>query len=187
MMNIILASSSPRRLRLLSNFGFDIHLRIPDVDETPLENENASDMVIRLAKLKANALILPEKMKNWPIIAADTIVCCETQVLGKPQDKQDAVRILTFLSGKKQEVITGYALKKGIQEITGMVSTTIVFRNLSEIEIQHYVETEEPMDKAGAYGIQGHGASLLKTIHGSYSNVIGLPVDEVLMSLKSLQ
>lgn len=186
-MNIILASSSPRRLMLLSNFGFDIQVRIPDVDETPLENENATDMVIRLAKLKANALLLPENMKNWPIIAADTTVCCETQILGKPQDKQDAIRILSFLSGKKHEVISGYCIKKDKQLIAGLAITKIVFRNLSKNEIKLYVETEEPMDKAGAYGIQGHGASLIKAINGSYSNVIGLPVDKILASLNSLK
>ncbi len=186
-MNIILASSSPRRLALLGNFGFDIHLKTPEVDETPLENENPAEMVIRLAKLKANAVFLEENMKNWPIIAADTTVCCENQILSKPENKQDAIRILSFLSGKKHEVITGYCIKKDKQEISGIVKTEIIFRNLSQDEIKRYVETEEPLDKAGAYGIQGYGASLVKTINGSYSNVVGLPVDKVLMALDSLK
>lgn len=182
-MSLILASSSPRRLQLLGGLGYVVQVIVPDVDETQWEGESPYDMVVRLAKLKANAVILPEDCLNFPVVAADTTVYCDNVILGKPRDLEDAVRILQFLSGKDQKVITGYAVKKGKHENVGAVTTHIRFRVLSQTEIIRYVETGECLDKAGAYGIQGLGAGFVSTFTGSYTNVIGLPLDEILVAL----
>lgn len=182
-MHVILVSGSPRCLQLLQSLGFEVQVMLPDVDEMPLVGEDPYDMVVRLATLKVNAIHLPLDCMDYPMIAADTTVYCDNCILGKPVDEQDAIRILHFLSGKEQEVITGYAVKQGEKMCVGSVSTRIRFRNLSQLEIMHYVATGECFDKAGAYGIQGFGAALIASIIGSYTNVVGLPLDEVLMAL----
>lgn len=181
--NIILASGSPRRLQLLQGLGFEVEVMVPHVDETPLADENPYDMVLRLASLKANAISLPVHRLDYPIIAADTTVFCDNRILGKPADEQDAINMLHFLSGKEQAVITGYAVKERQGVRVGHVSTRIRFRILSRTEITRYVSTGECFDKAGAYGIQGFGAGLISTITGSYTNVVGLPLDEILLAL----
>jgi len=173
---VILASSSPRRLQLLQSLGLSVQSFSPDVDESPLTAESPRDMVIRLARLKANAVnVLP----HIPVIGADTTVCFETHVLGKPKDKEEAVRILTLLSGQEHEVLTGYAVKLGSHEEVGCETTKVSFRKLSQDEILAYIQTGEPFDKAGAYGIQGWGASLIDQVKGSYTNVMGLPLKEI--------
>lgn len=195
MKQVFLASSSPRRLQLLQALGFEVQVIVPDVDETQLAEELPADMVVRLAKNKANAARIKEQKQSkekqinpidLPIIAADTIVCLKDIVLGKPQDQDDAIRILHLLSGKMHRVVTGYAVKKGEQEKIGFVTTEVTFRELTEEQILTYVQTGEPLDKAGAYGIQGLGACLIDHINGSYTNVIGLPVNEVLKALGNL-
>lgn len=182
-MRLILASSSPRRFQLLSNLGFEVLVIAPEVDETPLVEEGPYDMVLRLAKLKADAIIRPSDCLDCPIVAADTIVYCDNQILGKPIDEQHAITTLNFLSGKEQQVITGYAVRQGQRERLGSVSTRIRFRTLSQQEIMNYIATGEHLDKAGAYGIQGCGAGLIKSFMGNYTNVIGLPLDEILSAL----
>jgi septum formation protein len=179
-MKIILASTSPRRLSLLQGLGFEIVSKAPNIDETQLPNEKPVEMVQRLAKLKIEALNIKTDV---PIIGADTIVSLDHIVLGKPKDVADAIRMLTLLSGQTHEVITGYAVKKDQHEYIGYVSTFVTFRTLSEREIMHYIEIDKPFDKAGAYAIQTAGASLTNHIKGSYTNIIGLPINEVLIAL----
>lgn len=185
-MRIILASGSPRRFQLLKGLGYDVHVISPDIDETPLSNEGPREMVMRLATLKANAIALSNIDSHCPIVAADTTVYCENRMLGKPTDEQDAVNILNFLSDKEQEVITGYCIKQGDHEQVDAVSTHIRFRALSQIEIMNYVATGECLDKAGAYGIQGFGAGLVSYFSGSYTNVIGLPLEQILLALDAV-
>ncbi len=184
MKQVILASTSPRRYQLLHSLGFEIEIFAPNVDETPLESEKPDHMVMRLAKLKANAVVSNSKL---PIIAADTTVCLGTEMFGKPTDLQDAVRMLSTLSGKEHQVLTGYAVRLGIKEIVNYVTTTVSFRALSLDEIEAYVHTGEPLDKAGSYGIQGLGACLIDHLQGSYTNVMGLPLKEILASLSELK
>lgn len=181
-MHILLASSSPRRLELLKAVGLKVKTIAPDVLEVQLKGESPTEMVGRLAKLKADT-VYTKTPTQLPIVAADTIVCLEGMVLGKPLDKIDAVRTLKMLSGKEHEVITGYIVRKEADEIMGIVTTKVSFRTLKETEIYSYIETGEPLDKAGAYAIQGAGASLVDHITGNYTNVIGLPVNEILKAL----
>jgi nucleoside triphosphate pyrophosphatase len=163
--------------------GFKVRVIASHVDETPLEGEDPYDMVVRLALLKVKAVALPADCLDYPVVAADTTVFCDNRILGKPVDEEDAMNILHFLSGKEQEVITGFAIKEGKHEHAAYVSTRLQFRHLSELTIKRYVASGECFDKAGAYGIQGHGAALISTITGSYTNVVGLPLEEVLLAL----
>lgn len=185
-MRILLASSSPRRIELLKTLGFDLLIIAPDLDETVLEGETAEQMVCRLAKQKART-VWNKGPKNLPIVAADTTICVDKHILGKPEDKDDAFRMLKMLSGNTHDVITGYAVKKNQTEEIGLVKTKVTFRELTDEEILSYVETGEPLNKAGAYAIQGAGASLIENITGCISNVIGLPITEVLASLSSIE
>jgi septum formation protein len=146
-------------------------------------------MVTRLAKMKAESIQIDEKIGNMasiPIIAADTIVCIDDHILGKPKDETDAIRMLELLSNKTHEVVTGYTVKLGMKEKVNSVITKVSFRELSLEQIKAYVKTKEPLDKAGSYGIQGFGASLIDQIQGSYSNVVGLPIKELLSSLQEI-
>lgn len=186
-MRIVLASESPRRLQLLQSIGFEVIVVPPKVIEEPLIGEGPKDMVLRLAQLKANAIYtVPGLPEGLPIIAADTIVCLDQIVLGKPKDNKDAARMLKMLSGRVHEVITGSIVKIGSNEKLISVTTEVSFRVLSEAQIDYYVKTGESLDKAGAYGIQGIAASLTDQIKGSYTNVMGLPVNEILQALKEL-
>lgn len=191
MKHIILASSSPRRLHLLQALGFHVHTLNPNVDETPLKGEKPKELVLRLAKLKLDAIEAEDSFNrfkgfevNIPIIAADTIVCLGDQIFGKPENAEEAVRVLKILSGQEHLVITGYCIKKGASEKMGVVETRVSFRKLREEEILAYVATKEPLDKAGSYAIQGNGASLIDHVQGSYTNVLGLPITEILACLQ---
>lgn len=187
MKRIILASSSPRRYQLLHSLGFEIEVFSPNVDETPLEFEKPDHMVMRLAKFKAETVQHKINQKNLPIIAADTTVCLGSEMFGKPKDLEEAMNMLSLLSGKEHQVLTGYAVKLLHHEIINYVTTTVSFRTLTHDEIESYVKTGEPLDKAGAYGIQGLGACLIDHLQGSYTNVMGLPLKEILDSLSVLK
>lgn len=182
-MQIILASTSPRRLYLLQSVGFEVLSKAPNIDETPLVEEDPITLVQRLAKLKAEALNITT---DRPIIAADTIVVLDSMILGKPKDRADAIRMLTLLSGKTHKVITGYAVKRGQQAHIGYVVTSVTFRILSEQAIINYIEIDNPLDKAGAYAIQTAGSCLTDRINGSYTNIIGLPIQEILTALSKI-
>ena len=172
-MNVILASASPRRQELLKLFGFPFCVRVADIDETMDPGNPPYDEVARVSRLKAQAI---DREPEDIVIAADTIVVCEGAVLGKPRSEADARRMLRFLSGRDHQVMTGCTVLRGGHAETFTEVTDLHFRPLSEKEIARYVAGGEPMDKAGAYGIQGGAALFCQRMEGEYYNVMGLPV-----------
>lgn len=174
-MKIILASASPRRRELLERMGLEFTVRTANHDETMDPNKSAEAEVRRVSALKAEAVKALCDFDDV-IIAADTVVVSEGYVMGKPETKQEACEMLRRLSGKDHQVITGLSVCRGEEIRSVSVSTDLRFRPLSEAEIAAYVETGEPMDKAGAYGIQGLAAMFVESLNGDYYNVVGLPV-----------
>lgn len=172
-MQLILASASPRRKELLGLFGLPFVVRAADIDET-MNPENAPyDEVARVSRRKALAV---PRTEEDVVIAADTIVVCEGRVLGKPRDAAQAKAMLALLSGRDHQVMTGCTVLRGETGKTVTEVTDLHFRPLSEKEIDRYVASGEPMDKAGAYGIQGGAALFCQRMVGDYYNVMGLPV-----------
>ncbi|MDO5544414.1 MAG: Maf family protein [Eubacteriales bacterium] len=172
-MQLILASGSPRRKELLGLFKVPFIVRAADIDETMDKSKAPFDEVARVSRLKA--LAVPREEDDI-VIAADTIVVCGGAVLGKPHSRQEAVSMLERLSGRDHQVMTGCTVIRGEKTETFTEVTDLHFRPLSEAEIVRYVDTGEPMDKAGAYGIQGGAALFCEKIVGDYYNVMGLPV-----------
>ena len=182
-MNLILASQSPRRRELLGLTGLPFIVRAADIDETMDPGRAPFDEVARVSRLKAEAVARkPEDV----VIAADTIVVCGGEVLGKPRNEADAFRILSLLSGRHHEVMTGMTVVCGDKVITHTEVTRIHFRELLPEEIRAYIASGEPMDKAGAYGIQGGAALFADQMEGDYYNVMGLPVCRLAVILRSL-
>ena len=175
-MDIILASSSPRRRELLEQIGIhNYRILTPDVDEHVDAPMDPAALVELLSQRKARAV--RARAGDGPlIIAADTVVALDGAVLGKPEDEADAARMLSRLSGKQHHVYTGFTVLQGGRELTEHEATAVTFRALTGEDIRRYVATGEPMDKAGAYGIQGVGALFIDRIEGDYFNVMGLPV-----------
>ena len=182
-MNLILASASPRRKELLGLFRIPFLIRAADIDETMDPAAAPYDEVARVSRLKA--LATPHEPDDV-VIAADTIVVCEGRVLGKPRDEADAVSMLTLLSGRDHQVMTGVTVLRGRQVSSFTEVTDIHFRALSEREIRAYVATGEPMDKAGSYGIQGGAALFCSHMVGDYYNVMGLPVCRLGQELRAM-
>ena len=182
MEKIVLASASPRRRELLEQIGikFDIVVSNEPEDEINknLSPENYTSELALMKACNAAKKLTGTKRRNSLIIAADTVVYSDEIILGKPKDKEDAFRILKGLSGKTHEVYTGVCVMRLSDgyAVSESVKTSVVFKNLPDSMIKKYIETGEPMDKAGAYGIQGKGAVLVKEIDGDYFNVVGLPV-----------
>lgn len=173
MKNLILASASPRRRELLSLFGIPFTVRVADIDEAMDPTKSPCDEVARVSCRKALAVGRgPEDV----VVAADTIVVCAGRVLGKPHSREEAVAMLQLLSGREHQVMTGCTVLCGDRRETFTEVTDLTFRPLSEAEIRRYVASGEPMDKAGAYGIQGGAALFCPGIRGDYYNVMGLPV-----------
>ena len=172
-MNLILASQSPRRRELLGLTGLDFTVRVADIDETMDADKAPFDEVARVSREKAMAVA---RKPGDVVIAADTIVVCGGKVLGKPRNEEDAFRILSLLSGRDHEVMTGMTVLRGDEIVTHTEVTKIHFRQLHPDEIRAYIATGEPMDKAGAYGIQGGAAFFIDEIMGDYYNVMGLPL-----------
>ena len=182
-MDIILASQSPRRKELLGQMGLKgFKVTSPDVDEDVDENLHPSLMVEELSLRKAKA-VAAHADDDDIIIAADTVVALEGTALGKPMDEADAFTMLSALSGNRHYVYTGYTVLRGEQVETTHEVTVVNFRELEAEEIEHYIATGEPMDKAGAYGIQGLGALLIDRIEGDYFNVMGLPIQKLSRTL----
>ena len=181
---VVLASASPRRAELLASAGIAFKVVPGDIDETPLPGEDPVAHVLRLAEGKAREVAAQTDGRFF--IGADTIVLCDREIMGKPRDAADAKRILRKLSGRAHQVITGYAVidKKTYRNKSRTVSTDVVFKKLTDEEIDAYVLTGCPMDKAGAYAIQGGAAYMVERIDGSYTNVVGLPLCEVVESLR---
>ena len=175
-MNIILASASPRRRELLERIGITgFTVAAPNVDESVEPGLSPADMVEQLSLRKARAAARRAGPDDL-ILAADTVVALDGAVLGKPRDGGDAFAMLSALSGREHRVYTGVTVLRGERVVTQHEETAVTFRELSPDEIRGYIATGEPMDKAGAYGIQGVGALLVSGIRGDYSNVMGLPV-----------
>jgi septum formation protein len=182
---IILASNSPRRKELLRQIGLEFRVDPADVDERVLPNESPEGYAVRVALDKAR--VAAARAGTGIVIAADTIVVLNNEILGKPADPADAERMLKLLSGNVHRVITGLAVMDADtgKALTRASVTRVWFRSLAPHEITSYVDTGEPLDKAGAYGIQEHGALLVEKIDGCYFNVVGLPLSllgELLLS-----
>ena len=172
-MHLILASQSPRRRELLGLFGIPFAVRVADIDETMDPAANPAQEVARVSRCKA--LAVPREPEDV-VIAADTIVVCRGKVLGKPRCEEEAVAMLSMLSGRDHQVMTGVTVLCGQKEAVFTEVTDLHFRELTSKEILRYVRSGEPMDKAGAYGIQGGAALFCSRLEGDYYNVMGLPV-----------
>ncbi|MBK5071464.1 septum formation inhibitor Maf [Budviciaceae bacterium CWB-B4] len=177
MQPIYLASASPRRRELLTLLQIPFERLNTEVEERQLQGEKPLDYVCRLAKSKALAGVLVAE-KDYPVLGADTIVVLDDRVLEKPKDTEDAARMLHMLSDCQHLVITAIAFANQQDVMCYSVSTEVIFRQLSEQDIIAYIASGEPMDKAGAYGIQGFGGTFVREIHGSYHAVVGLPLVE---------
>ena len=182
-MNVILASQSPRRRELMELFRIPFAVRVADVDETMESSADPGEQVARVSRLKAEAI---SRQEDDLVIGADTVVVCQGQILGKPKDEADACRMLRLLSGKTHQVMTGMTVLYRDRAVVCTEVTDITFRVLTDEEIESYVRTKEPMDKAGAYGIQGGGALFAEKLVGDYFNVVGLPVCRLGQILKML-
>ena len=182
-MNIILASQSPRRKELLGLFPFSFSIQVADIDETMDPAKPVFDEVARVSCLKAKAIT---RQADDIVIAADTVVVCAGQLLGKPKDTADAIRMLRLLSGRDHQVMTGMTVLRGDRCAVCTEVTDIHFRELSQQEILAYVRSGEPMDKAGAYGIQGGAALFAEKMVGDYYNVMGLPVCRLYQILRDM-
>ncbi|OFZ86731.1 MAG: septum formation protein Maf [Betaproteobacteria bacterium RBG_16_64_18] len=186
---VYLASRSPRRRELLRQIGIEFELlllreqapRGPDVSETVYPGESAADFVRRACRTKARAAwgrVEERRIRSYPVLAADTVVSVEGVLLGKPADHADAARMLGLLSGKTHQVLTAVAMQFGDRIEMALSESTVRFRELGAPDIAAYVDSGEPMDKAGAYAIQGRAAAFIPELRGSYSGVMGLPLYE---------
>ncbi len=185
---LILASASPRRRELLAQAGFTFEVAPADVPEIRKPGEDPIRFVTRLAREKAEAVLSREAVPPDAIVlGADTIVVVDEEVLGKPQDAADAARMLRLLSGRTHQVITGVCLAKGRERQRAAEVTFVRFTTLSDEEIEAYVATGEPLDKAGAYAIQGRAGRWVPRIHGCYFNVVGLPLALVSSMIEAMQ
>lgn len=183
---LILGSSSPRRRDLLTQIGVRFDIAIPDIDEAPLAGEAPEDYAARMSLEKAR-VVFDNTGQNRPVLCADTVVVLDDQVLGKPRNKADALDMLMALSGREHRVSSSVTLMDtAANEASALVTTTVLFRTLEIDECERYWQTGEPSDKAGSYGIQGKGAIFVAGIHGSYSNVVGLPLFETAALLRSV-
>ncbi|MFE8696880.1 Maf family protein [Cytobacillus sp. FJAT-53684] len=183
MQNLILASSSPRRKELLENLHLTFEVSSSDVDESFDPELTPGEIVMELSNRKARAV-----SKQYPdsfVIGADTVVVLDGTVLGKPVDRMEAFSMLKALAGRTHSVYTGVSIITPQKEIIFNVKTDVVFWELSDEEINAYIDTGEPFDKAGSYGIQGFGSMLVKEISGDYFSVVGLPVSKTVRELKN--
>jgi septum formation protein len=183
---IILASKSPRRKELLEQAGLTLEILPANIDEDCVPLSSPRDYVKELSRIKADH-IAAARPDQW-VIGADTIVAVDDIILGKPKDRNEAVQMLNALNNKRHSVFTGFTICCHAREesTTNAIETAVFFKDLSQGEIQWYAGTDEPYDKAGGYGIQGIGSFLVPRIEGSYSNVVGLPVCEVMETLLTL-
>ena len=181
---LVLASASPRRQELISLINEDVIICPSSVDESYSTDINAEAVPEMLAVRKA--LAVSQKHPNDTVIGCDTSVIIGNEILGKPKDSEDAKRMLKLLSGKTHKVITGCAIFKGGKSVSFSETTEVTFYALSDTDIEDYIATNEPNDKAGAYGIQGKGSLLVKKIDGDYFNVVGLPVARLNKVLKMI-
>jgi len=184
-LSLFLASQSPRRREILQQIGVSFETLSVDVDETPLTNESPTDYVERLASGKARAghQLLPVDQQAMPVLGADTIVLLDGQIMGKPADLQSARQMLMQLSGRQHIVLSSVALVNQQIARVDVSQSTVTFRTLTAAMIDAYWQTGEPCDKAGSYGIQGYGAVFVEKLEGSYSGVMGLPIEKLVPML----
>jgi septum formation protein len=186
---VILASASPRRQELLRQIGVSFQTVEPDVDETPGHNESADAFVLRLALEKARVglrMVRERDLNGAPVLGADTCIVFDGEILGKPDDREHGIAMLTRLAGRSHEVLTGVALVDDGREQQVISRSRVTFAHLSPDEIAAYWDTGEPGDKAGDYAVQGRAATFIERIEGSYSGIVGLPLFEVAHMLKNL-
>ena len=181
---LVLASQSPRRAEILRQAGIPFLVRAAPVDETPRPDEKPEYYVLRLAEVKALAI---PAAPDETVLGADTTVVIDGRMLGKPEDAADARRMLEALSGRRHEVLTGICLRRGTELIRDCAVTQVWFTALSAHEIEEYVASREPMDKAGAYAIQGLASKFIERIEGCYFNVVGLPVALVYRHIRGVK
>ena len=179
---LVLASQSPRRAEILRQAGIPFTVRAVDVDETPLVGEAPRDYVERLAEMKARAV---PAAPDETVLGADTTVVIDGEMLAKPADAADARRMLTLLSGRRHDVLTGICLKRGAGLVCDCAVTQVWFTPMSPREIEEYIASGEPMDKAGAYAIQGLASKFVQKLDGCYFNVMGLPVALIYRRLRT--
>lgn len=182
---LVLASSSPRRADLLTQLGVDFIQQPADIDETPLPEETPEQLVERLAIEKARAVWLSREHK-WPVLGSDTIGLLHGEVLLKPTDKEDFIRMMQRMSGETHQVLTAIAVCHDGDCQSRIVCSDVEFTELTDEDIDWYWHTEEPQDKAGGYAIQGVGGQFVKQIKGSYSGIVGLPLYETVELLKKM-
>ncbi len=176
-MKLVLGSGSPRRARLLAEAGYQFEIAPAGVDEAAAPGETAADMVVRLAKAKADAVV--PRHPDSVVLTADTVVVLDGRVLGKPTGPSEAAQMLRDLSGREHLVLTGSVVAHPIGSEAQVTSTRVAFRRLDASTIGDYVDSGEPMDKAGAYAIQGGAAAFVEAISGPFDNVVGLPIDTI--------
>ena len=181
---LILASKSPRRKELLKQIGIPFVVVVSDAEEVSGNSWTPAALVVENAKRKARAVA--EKYPDSPVLGADTVVSSEGKIFGKPKDKDEARKMLTALSGKMHEVTTGLALINRNEIRTTSVTTKVFFDTMTKADIDAYIATDESMDKAGAYAIQGKAARFIEKIEGRYSNVVGLPLNALIQLGKGL-
>ncbi len=181
---VVLASSSPRRRELLNLIGIDHEVRPANLDESMRPREAPRRHAERLARDKASAVAMRDP--DLITIAADTIVVINRKVLGKPVDREDAARMLAMLNGREHTVITAVAVSRGKKLRSAIEEVKVKFRRLREEEIEAYIATGEPMDKAGAYGIQGFGATIVERVEGDYFAVMGLPLVRLISLMRDV-
>lgn len=181
---LILASGSPRRKELLQQLHLPFSIQVSDLEETFNEQDSPENIVMLLALQKAQE-VAKNHFSSY-VLGADTVVVSEGRILGKPVDEQDAISTLQSLSGKPHQVMTGVAIIFGTNIVNFYERTDVTFWELTQSEIERYVKSGEPMDKAGSYGIQGLGAAFVKEIHGDYFSVVGLPLARTIRELRSI-
>jgi len=181
----ILASNSPRRKKLLEDAGVPFKVVVPDVDETVLEKMKPEKMVMMLAKKKAQAVF--DQYPDDIIIAADTIVVKDGEVLGKPKDEADAYRMLKLLDNDMHEVYTGVCILNSQKEVVFFTMSEVWMKNYNDLQIYEYIKTGEPMDKAGSYAIQGLGEQFVDHYSGDFFTIVGLPLKSLLQELKRFE
>ncbi|MDA3978770.1 MULTISPECIES: Maf family protein [Gallibacterium] len=185
---IYLGSNSPRRLQLLQQIGLTVEVLKAEIDETPLAQEKAQDYVCRMAISKNQRIrqLFPDK-QQYPLLTADTCIALDGKILGKPTSEEHAFSMLQSLSGKTHQVLTAVAISDQHRLLHHLQSSQVTFKTLTDLEIKAYIATGEPLDKAGAYAIQGLAAIFIENLTGSYSGVMGLPLFETAQLLQQFK
>lgn len=185
-MKVILASKSPRRKDILDVMGVDFTIDVADVDESVDASLSPVEAVCEISKRKAEAVLERHRGEDCIVISADTVVVIDGRIIGKPKDETDAFNIIKSLSARTHEVYTGFTVCSEDKSKTDFEVTKVHFKELQDDDIRRYIATGEPMDKAGAYGIQQKGNLFVEYIHGDYYNVVGFPISKICVTIRNL-